>query len=155
MKEITKAVNGFTAPIEQLLALIKDNETEMSALDVTALCKQIEVLTGVIADTLKAKANREYLALVGKDAAVNQWDVLGGQATIAKYGARATWSYPALIVKQELALAAAKKEAQANETAKKLTPMLDPDTSTMFSVSLKNMPVEPVAPKMTPVQNVA
>jgi len=151
MKEVKQAINGYTKPIEKLLELIKD-EAASSALDVIAVCKQVEELSDSIARSLVAQANAEYMDKLKKDPAGKQFDILAGEALVSKYGAKGTWIYSKAVIADEAALKAKMKEEQVSKVARKLMPKEDPERIAMYAITLKPMPIVPQA-KASPEAN--
>ena len=143
MNEVKQAVNGYVKPLETLTAILKASTDTTPALDVIAICKQIEEITGVITKTLVAKANAEYKALGAAKPGLKQWEILGGEALVSKYGAKSTWLYTPATIKLEVALAAQRKEEQVNGKAKKLPAKEDPLRTAMYAVTLKQLPLAP------------
>lgn len=144
MKEVKEAVNGYAKPLEKLAEIIKSKDGDDKALDVVALCKQVEELTDVIKKTLIAKANAEYQELIKTQPTVKQWQLLSGEALVSKYGAKATWIYSVELLKEETALKAKMKEEQTSGKAKKVMPKEDPLRVAMYAITLKQLPINPV-----------
>lgn len=152
MKEARSAVNEYTKPLETLLDVIKTDDAKLSALDVVAVCKQVEELADSIKRSLIAKANAEYLEYVKKDPTGKQYDILSGEALVSKYGAKCMWIYSKAVIKLEAELKAKQKEEQVSEIARKLKPKEDAERIAMYAITLKPMPIVP-EPQKKPEAN--
>lgn len=141
MNKVKDAINGYTKPIEKLLKLADDKTCDEKALDVVAVCKQVEELTDLIKRTLVADANAEYQALCASTPDARQWPILAGEAVVSKYGAKGVWVYSKELIAEETALKAKMKEEQTSGKAKKLMPKEDPLRIAMYAVTLKQMPL--------------
>jgi hypothetical protein len=108
-----------------------DNTPHASALDQAAYCKRAEQALEAMRKRLTPFANEAYklqAASNGPIAAAN------GTVAVGKYTPKAAWQYPVSIVALEETLKSAQKAAQLDGTAKKITPIIDPQVSELFSL---------------------
>jgi hypothetical protein len=125
---ITKTVQVVKDAIQSL-----DSTPHASALDQVAYCKRAEQALELIRKRLTPFANDAYQAQAALNAPIM---AANGTVSVGKYTAKASWQYPAAIVALEESLRSAQKAAQLDGTAKKITPIIDPKVSVLFSLSV-------------------
>jgi hypothetical protein len=108
------------------------------AVDLTVALKRAEAFLEAARIKLRGAANSEFIILQADNPNKKQWAVCGGLGVLKSTTPRANWKYPLCVEKLEIDLRAQKKTAQENGTATKETPTVDPQSATMFTVTLSD-----------------
>jgi hypothetical protein len=115
-----------------------DTPKAACAVDLTVTLKRAEAFLEAARIKLRGVANSEFTKLQADNPNKKQWAVCGGLGVLKSTTPRANWKYPLFVEKLEMDLRVQKKTAQENGTATKAIPTVDPQSSTMFTVTLSD-----------------
>jgi len=105
-------------------------------MDLSVVLRRAESFMEDIRNRIRGEANKQFADLQAVEPNKKQWAVCDGLGVIKSTTPKANWKYPPFIGRLESDLKGQKKAAQEDGTATKAEPTIDPQSSTMFTITL-------------------
>lgn len=129
------AMTEDTKPLDE--AILALGSEQYNALEAFVMLKRAEEFLATKRQELLEKANEVFVGLRNSQPESKRWTVLNGLALVTSYTPKSVWEYPSEIVHAALKLKDMQKQAQLNQTARKISPvMVDPAKNSYFAVTV-------------------
>ena len=135
MNTLLTDVAGRSTVAEAYRILEEGAEPTADALELTVILKRAEAALAAMRAKLLSEANKVFVTIQTTEKSDKKsWEVRG--AEIKKFTPAGNWTFTPAIYKLERELKQKKDAAKKDKTAKKSTPTVDPNSQSLFSVSL-------------------